>query len=60
MMGAGEGELVAVSVDDEVGLAEAEGVGLPVELVEGDGEGLSGAARTFHAVSSKSVRVNCG
>lgn len=59
-MGAGEGELVAVSVDDEVGLAEAEGVGLPVELVEGDGEGLSGAARTFHAVSSKSVSMNCG
>ena len=51
---------MAVSADDEVGLAEADGVGLPVELVEGDGEGLSGAARTFHAVSSRSVRVNCG
>jgi len=42
----------------EVALAEAEA--LLVGLAEGEGDGLSGLLRTFHAVFSRFDRVNCG
>lgn len=56
--GAADGEIVGEAVVGEVALAEAEA--LLVGLAEGEGDGLSGLLRTFHAVFSRFLRVNCG